>query len=482
MNPNDFGTGETPPFTQETEGATPDTPPPPSIKGIPLIWTFLFLLLAVASIIAIWGEIPLEETHPDRILLRNTLDRLSTDLTFKEIRNPFGKLPPEVYEPMIKELEKLPLKTKGAKGSAARAILILKQAAHPDLPPDFSQLNEETDDILNPELRQEAKQARQRLNQALKELYSAKTLSHQDAERIQKTILQEAGETFPYSLALERAREISGQQQAYMQKMLAIGMGFAGMFLLGMGVIVAYVVLRLQGRAQPEGLPLRDAPRPLGDHLALRMLAYLVAFLGLGSLVGSLVANGLGESWGGLISVLVGLLIAILLLYVPLAGIPLSLRALGLKAEDLSKGVFWGVMGWLANVPFLTFLIPIGLVFRWIPSREHPVVTQVAESEAWLPVFLTGSLLAPIAEEIFFRGCLFQGLWVRTRRIVLSLVISGLVFAGMHPQGGVALPGLAWVGIMAGFLTYQTGSLMPAIVMHMLHNTSLLLILRLLRT
>ncbi len=481
MNPNDFGPEEQGSPTPPPHEAIVGIPKAPPVMGMPFAWLFLFLLMGVASVSAIWGSFLLEETHPDRALLHTTLDRLGNEMLWEEIRNPLGKPRGEVYERMAQELEKLPLKTKGAKGSAGRAILILKQTAHPDSPPDFSLLNEETDDILDTKSREEARRVRRELNQALRDLYSAKKLSKQDSARIQKTIRESAGETFPYSLALERAREISGEQESYKQKMIAAGLGFALMFLTGLGVVVVYFLLRVTGQLRPVGLPLQNAPGTLGDHLALRTLAYLVAFVGLGSLLGVQVEDRLGESWGALVSVLVGLVAGILLLYVPFGGISFSLRDLGLKREDVGKGILWGLAGWIANVPFLTFLVPLGLLLRWIPSKEHPVVTQVAEGEPWLPIFLVGSFLAPLVEEIFFRGCFFQGLSLRTGRIGLSLVISALAFAMMHPQGGIALPGLAWVGIMAGFLTYQTGSLLPAIVMHILHNTSLLLLLRLLQ-
>jgi membrane protease YdiL (CAAX protease family) len=45
----------------------------------------------------------------------------------------------------------------------------------------------------------------------------------------------------------------------------------------------------------------------------------------------------------------------------------------------------------------------------------------------------------------------------------------------IHPQGGALWPVLAWIGGMAAYLTYRRQSLIPAIVMHACHNTTIIL-------
>jgi membrane protease YdiL (CAAX protease family) len=49
-----------------------------------------------------------------------------------------------------------------------------------------------------------------------------------------------------------------------------------------------------------------------------------------------------------------------------------------------------------------------------------------------------------------------------------------LLFAAIHPQGPILWAGLAAIGVMACFLTHMTGSLVPAMVMHSVHNASVL--------
>jgi uncharacterized protein len=78
--------------------------------------------------------------------------------------------------------------------------------------------------------------------------------------------------------------------------------------------------------------------------------------------------------------------------------------------------------------------------------------------------------LAPIAEEVFFRGFLFGGL--RTR---LSLwpaaLIAGVVFGLIHaPTGITAVVPLAMLGVGLSWLYERTGSLGPPIILHVFNN------------
>jgi membrane protease YdiL (CAAX protease family) len=57
-----------------------------------------------------------------------------------------------------------------------------------------------------------------------------------------------------------------------------------------------------------------------------------------------------------------------------------------------------------------------------------------------------------------------------------AIILSSLAFAMIHPQGGALWPVLAWIGGMAAYLTYRRQSLIPAIVMHACHNTTIILI------
>ena len=71
---------------------------------------------------------------------------------------------------------------------------------------------------------------------------------------------------------------------------------------------------------------------------------------------------------------------------------------------------------------------------------------------AWLVI---GVVLAPIAEERFFRGALFAQLF-RNRRPLVAILGSALAFAVAHPVG-VHMTIALCVGITLGYLRHMSG-------------------------
>jgi CAAX protease family protein len=79
-------------------------------------------------------------------------------------------------------------------------------------------------------------------------------------------------------------------------------------------------------------------------------------------------------------------------------------------------------------------------------------------------------VLAPVAEEIFFRGFFFAGLrqrWSLWPSALLSGAIFGLVHAPTGPTAAIPLAGL---GVGLAWLYNKTGSLYPCILAHFLNN------------
>jgi uncharacterized protein len=79
-------------------------------------------------------------------------------------------------------------------------------------------------------------------------------------------------------------------------------------------------------------------------------------------------------------------------------------------------------------------------------------------------------VLAPIAEEIFFRGFFFAGLrkrWSLWPSAILSGAIFGLVHAPTGPTAAIPLAGL---GVGLAWLYNKTGSIYPSMLAHFLNN------------
>jgi membrane protease YdiL (CAAX protease family) len=81
---------------------------------------------------------------------------------------------------------------------------------------------------------------------------------------------------------------------------------------------------------------------------------------------------------------------------------------------------------------------------------------------------LASVLVAPICEEIFFRGYLLMGL-TRAMPAWLAITLTSLIFAAAHASPGSFVL-LFVLAIFLGILRIATGSLWPGIILHMLNN------------
>jgi membrane protease YdiL (CAAX protease family) len=156
-----------------------------------------------------------------------------------------------------------------------------------------------------------------------------------------------------------------------------------------------------------------------------------------------------------------------------------SWRALGLRS------VGWQ---WLAVVPFvfalLTFsyvLMLRGMVALFGPSVHWPKpltsTTLAATHQPILEILVifTGVVLTPLAEELLFRGVLYQALR-RTMPVGSAALFSALIFAGMHLSIVLFVP-LALMGFVLALLFERSGSLIPTILVHACNNGIILLII-----
>lgn len=157
-----------------------------------------------------------------------------------------------------------------------------------------------------------------------------------------------------------------------------------------------------------------------------------------------------------------------------------------------ARGATWDALGFrgrwpddlrLAAAALGLLVAPLlglaGLLDQLEPYR-HPLVDLLAERRdpiALAVVVGSAVVAAPVAEEFFFRRVLqgwLEKVWGPWLAILTSAVLFGLAHLG-HGLGWIPLVGF---GVVAGVLTRQTGSILPAIVLHALFNaTSLFLVI-----
>ena len=98
---------------------------------------------------------------------------------------------------------------------------------------------------------------------------------------------------------------------------------------------------------------------------------------------------------------------------------------------------------------------------------------KVADKIKGLPeyILLVAIFVAPICEELLFRGYL-------SRKIgpILSAIAFGLVHVGYGSI--VEIIGVTFIGIVFGYLYKRSGTILPGIIIHMMYNMMSILVIR----
>jgi membrane protease YdiL (CAAX protease family) len=134
---------------------------------------------------------------------------------------------------------------------------------------------------------------------------------------------------------------------------------------------------------------------------------------------------------------------------------------------------FWSAVGWtLAGLAaFLFFAI---LWATLVDQPEQTTAEDLGVDESNLALIGAGLmfvLVAPIAEELFFRG-FFYGSLRSKLPVGWAALVNGLVFGAIHATTGVsAVPALIVFGVILCLLRERTGSLYPCIALHAINNS-----------
>ncbi|MEZ5375186.1 MAG: type II CAAX endopeptidase family protein [Acidimicrobiales bacterium] len=142
---------------------------------------------------------------------------------------------------------------------------------------------------------------------------------------------------------------------------------------------------------------------------------------------------------------------------------------LGLAAGDVAKSVLIGVAVQLLVVPGIYFPLLAAGVDLDVSGPAVSLFGQVSGPEK-AAIALGVVAIAPIAEELLFRGVLLRGL---ARRLGDggAVFVSALLFAGTHFQL-VQFPGLLAVGLTLAWLARRTGGLASPIWAHIAFNAT----------
>jgi membrane protease YdiL (CAAX protease family) len=144
-------------------------------------------------------------------------------------------------------------------------------------------------------------------------------------------------------------------------------------------------------------------------------------------------------------------------------------------AFGLRKPEWRTALGAIVTV-YISFWIVAGVVAVIVgKSKDQQIVTDLKAEDSLAVLggfFIMTCLVAPLAEEFFFRGFLFKVLWERSNVIVATLA-TGVAFGLVHKPGGdwIGVVLLAFLGCALCLLFWRTASLLPCIMLHSLHNS-----------
>jgi membrane protease YdiL (CAAX protease family) len=157
------------------------------------------------------------------------------------------------------------------------------------------------------------------------------------------------------------------------------------------------------------------------------------------------------------------------------AGVVEALRALGFRRTDWRVAALWiviaAVLGYAASAIYDVVKVPLGLQTNTDTLAEQIKVAPLTT----LGLLLAGALVAPICEEVFFRGFLLPGI-ASSMPIWSAVIVSSLLFGLAHADLGSLAPLIA-IGLLLGVVRWKTRSLWPPIFLHTLNNTAALIAL-----
>lgn len=182
----------------------------------------------------------------------------------------------------------------------------------------------------------------------------------------------------------------------------------------------------------------------------------------------------------------------------------------GLTGQYLGRDLLIGFMSFLVVTPIVQLVFVLAVQFFRISARKHPLENMLRlETDRWpfvIFAYLSAVILAPLAEELIFRG-LFQGwlqhvyqegqarvrnpdisptprcIWVprplrgfapscagKDLSKVMPILITSLFFAAVHYEQMPAPFAIFILSLALGFLYERTQRLLPSIVLHSLFN------------
>jgi len=282
------------------------------------------------------------------------------------------------------------------------------------------------------------------------------------------------------SIMKEKEETVLNNLNARPELVGVLSLGFTAVFFLGLTLDAALAMRKWRG------LPLQAGSLPgpavlWGGRDVLQALLFLFFmegclfliqggasfFLGLDGQVpdGVLLLNSLARDLG----------VACFVIWIVQKRYGQTLADLGFRVRGLWSGIRSGILAYIAVIPpLLVCFMILAVVLRFFSIEPEPQdVVQIYLKDSTQPYLLVLTLfvavVGPMMEELFFRGFAYAGLRKRFG-VWPGAVLSSAVFAALHMHWVAFFP-IFFLGMFLAALYETSGSLVPSITAHALHNT-----------
>jgi hypothetical protein len=150
---------------------------------------------------------------------------------------------------------------------------------------------------------------------------------------------------------------------------------------------------------------------------------------------------------------------------------------LGLRRFDAAFGCLFSFallgLSYAIRICYVVIAMALGLELQ----PQEVIYRMDVSGWNFLITFLSVAVIAPLTEEIFFRGFLYAGLRTRVG-MPKAMLISTLFFTALHFSVDAFIP-IFVLGLFLAWVYEKTGSLYPGILLHAANNGIALIVLAL---
>ncbi len=149
--------------------------------------------------------------------------------------------------------------------------------------------------------------------------------------------------------------------------------------------------------------------------------------------------------------------------------------SLKLKLDNIDMAFLWGIFAAII-IFIIIFIIEFALINLNYKPQDLSNIPDLQKLFSWPAMFFLVAI-QPIAEEIFFRGFLFEKIENFAGGIV-AIFSTAFLFGFAHMSYGKIFPVLMPIlmGVILGFVVYKTKNLYSSIIAHIVFNITVLIL------